>query len=262
MLQFDAETTRLLDMAYRGSDIMRRRRLSFDALAPKPSETILDIGSGSGFLSAELALAVGPGGRVIGIDPSKDMRNSAIQRCKDFDWVSFRDGSVYDLPMETESVDKAVSVQVFEYLDDLPLAVREAARVLRIGGRLVISDIHFDSLIWHTEDRDRMNRMIKAWDGHFAERRVPAILPPIIRDAGCSVDDIRSVTITDHDLRPDGLARMMMTLMESFATQNNLMPRDEAAAWRKEQEELAARGRFFFSITQFAIIARKGDSQA
>lgn len=260
MLQFDAETTRLLDMGYQGADIMRRRRLSFDALSPRPSETILDIGSGNGLLSAELARAVGPNGRVVGVDPSQDMRQSAIQRCGEFDWVSFMDGSVYDLPVETASVDKAVSVQVFEYLDDLPLAISEAARVLRIGGRLVISDIHFDSWIWHSDDQDRMTRMIRCWDEHFVERRVPALLPPIMRDAGCLVEDIRSVTITDHDLRPDGLARMMLTLMESFSTQNGLVPSEEAEAWRMEQEELARQGRFFFSITQFAVVARKLDS--
>jgi ubiquinone/menaquinone biosynthesis C-methylase UbiE len=257
MLKFDAETTRLLDLAYQGADVIKRRRLSFDAVDPKPAETILDIGSGNGLLTAELARAVGPAGRVTGVDPSEDMRKAAIPRCAEFGWVDFRDGSVYDLPVESGSVDKAVSVQVFEYLDDIPLACREAARVLRNGGRLVVSDIHFDSLIWHTADQPRMDRMIAAWDAHFVERRVPALLPQILREAGFEIAEIRPVTITDHDLKPDGLARTMLTLMESYAKQSALVPDNECAAWREEQETLAAQGRFFFSITQFAVIARK-----
>ena len=257
MLNFNAETTRLLEIAYQGADVTRRRRLSFDAVDPQPGETILDIGSGNGMLTAELARAVGSTGKVIGVDPSEEMRKPALERCANYDWVDFRSGVADALPLEDQSVDKAVSVQVFEYLDDIPAAVRDASRVLKKGGRLVISDIHFDSMIWHTEDQPRMDRMVAAWDDHFVERRVPALLPPILRDAGLTVENINSVAINDHVLKPDGLATMMLRLMESYAIQKQLVPEDEARAWRAEQEELASQGRFFFSVTQFAVSARK-----
>ena len=257
MLKFDAETTRLLEIAYQGADVTRRRQLSFDMVDPRPGETILDIGSGNGLLSAEIARAVGPAGRVIGIDPSEEMRKPAKERCREFDWVEFCDGSASALPLEDSSVDKAVSVQVFEYLDDIPAAVKDACRVLKCGGRLVVGDIHFDSLVWFTEDQARMDRMVAAWDDHFVERGVPAILPAIMRDAGLEVEAVESVTICDHVLKPDGLAMMMIRLMESYAIQNRLVPEIEAFEWRAEQEKLASQGRFFFSITHFVVSARK-----
>lgn len=257
MLKFDKETTRLLETVYQGADITRRRQASFDALRPVAGETIVDIGCGNGLLTLELARGVGPNGKVIGVDPSEEMRKPALGRCGDFDWVEITDGTAIRLPLEPCSVDKAVSVQVFEYLDDLPAAVGEAHRVLKPGGRLVIGDIHFDSLVWFSEQADRMNRMLASWDQHFTERGVPALLPPILRDAGFTLEDIQPLTICDYTLKPDGLAIMMMQLMARYATDNGHVPAQDAQAWLDEQYTLAEKGRFFFSLTHFVVSARK-----
>ena len=258
LLQFDEETTRLLEIVYQGSDVTRRRQGSFDALRPVAGETIADIGCGNGLLTVELGRAVGSTGNAIGIDPSQAMRAAAIERCADLEWVQIIDGTADELPLKSASVDKAVSVQVFEYLDNIPGAVAEAHRILKPNGRLVVGDIHFDSLVWFSENPGRMQRMIDAWDNHFSERNVPALLPPLMRRAGFEVEDIRPVTICDHALKPDGLARMMMQLMTRFAIKNGHLPEDETEAWFEEQIALAESGSFFFSITHFVIVARKG----
>ncbi len=257
MLKFDARTARLLDIAYQGADVTRRRQASFDALKPGPGETVLDLGCGNGLLTAELARAVGPTGRVIGVDPSADMRRSASERCKEFDWVEIVEGADSHLPVEDGSIDKVVSVQVFEYLDDIPGAVAQVHKALGPRGRLVIGDIHFDSLIWYSEDPDRMAGMVAAWDHHLVERTVPALLPPILRDAGFDLDAIDPLVICDHQLKPDGLASMMMVLMESYAVSNGHLSQTEARDWADEQRALAAAGRFFFAITHFVVSATK-----
>lgn len=82
VLNFDAEVTRIFNNAYQGADLTRRRQASFDALQPKPGEKIIDIGCGNGLLTVELARAVGPAGRVIGVDPSNDMRSAGEKRCR------------------------------------------------------------------------------------------------------------------------------------------------------------------------------------
>ncbi|MFZ5965113.1 methyltransferase domain-containing protein [Thalassococcus sp. BH17M4-6] len=257
MLQFDAETAALLERAYAGSDVTARRRASFDALRPAGGDTILDIGCGNGLLTREMALAVGDAGRIIGIDPSDQMRDLAVARCADLPWVSIREGVAHDLPVDAGSADKAVSVQVFEYIEDLKEACAAAHRALRPGGRLVVGDMHFDSLAWHSADPDRMARMIAAWDAHFVHRNVPALLPPILRALGFEIEAVTPHTILDTELRPDGLAGMMIILMERFALDKGLMPEDEARAWSAEQKALAQAGAFFFSLTHVVIAARK-----
>ena len=257
MLRFDEETTRLLDIVYQGADITRRRQASFDALRPAAGETIVDIGCGNGLLTLELARAVGSGGKVIGVDPSRDMLGPAKERCRTFDCVEILTGTANSLPIETGTMDKAVSVQVFEYLDDIPGAIAEASRVLKPGGRLVIGDIHLDSLVWFSDEKDRMDRMIASWDQHFTQRDVPAILPSIARDAGFIVEGVAPLTTCDHELKPDGLATMMMQLMARYAVDNSYVPAEEAAAWLAEQKTLAAQGRFFYALTHFVVSARK-----
>lgn len=257
MLKFDAETTRQLDIAYAGADVIKRRRASFDALDPCPGETIVDIGCGNGLLTVELARAVGPQGRIIGIDPSDDMRAAGAEKCAEFDHVTLLEGLADAMPVEDGIADKAVSVQVYEYLPDIPAALAEAHRVLRSGGRLVISDIHFDSWLWHSDDPDRMARMMTSWDAHLTERCVPALLPPLMRAAGFAVDRVDTVTLSDHMLKPDGLAMMMMRLMAAFAVNQGDFSEAEATAWSDEQESLAREGRFFFSLTQFVTSAVK-----
>ena len=257
MLKFDRETAKILDVAYQGADIIRRRRASFDALNPSPGETILDIGCGNGLLTAELARAVGPSGRIVGVDPSKDMLAVGKNRCLDYSCVEFLEGVAGNLPLADEIADKAVSVQVFEYVEDIGAAFGEAMRCLKPAGRFVISDLHFGSLIWFSDEPERMQLVLSIWNEHFASGTVPERLPALIRESGHSVEDVVSITMTDHQLKPDGIAIMMMHLMKQFVVNSAKIESAVAQAWFDEQVRLAEQGRFFFSVSQFVVVARK-----
>ena len=257
MLQFDAATTRILDTAYAGADITCRRRASFDALAAAPGEVIADLGCGNGMLTQELARAVGPSGKVLGVDPSAEMLASATKRCAGLDQVTLLEGTCTALPIADGTVDKVVALQVLEYVEDLETACTEALRILTPGGRLVFSDMHYDLFAWHTNNAKRMASMRASWDLHFVWRDATIHLRNILEALGQEIEDMRTVNFTDHVLKPDGLAMMMMHLMRGYAVSNGHIPQDEADAWFAEQEALAAQGQFFFNMTQVVLIARK-----
>ena len=124
---------------------------------------IVDVGSGPGYLTVELARAVGETGEVIAVDPSADMRMAAASQCNGFANVRILDGTANDLPLPDVCAAGAASLQVFEYLNDIPGALAEIRRVLRPGGRLVIGDWHWDSWIWHSTEPERMAKMMSAW---------------------------------------------------------------------------------------------------
>ena len=257
MLEFDAETTRLLESAYRGSHFVARRRANLEALSPRPGERIADIGCGPGYLSRALAGAVGEKGEIVAVDPSQDMRRAAAGRCADLPTVKVVDGDAFALPLADDSLDGAVSVQVFEYIDDIPRALREVGRVLRPGGRLVVGDMHWDSLVWRSGDPARMARLMTAFDGHLADRCVPETLPFLLRETGFETVAVEPQICLDRTLRGDGLPMMLLHLIPAFARSTGTVGEAEIEAWAAEQRALAQRGDFFFCLTHFVVSARK-----
>ncbi|MEM7463623.1 MAG: methyltransferase domain-containing protein [Pseudomonadota bacterium] len=257
MLEFNAEIAQLLENTYQGRDITRRRHAVLECLEPALGDKIADIGCGNGMLTLELARAVGKKGKVVGIEPSLEMRKLAIERCADFPQVEFLDGVANLLPLEDTSLDKAVSLQVFEYLKNIPGAVAEAHRVLKPGGRLVVGDFEWDTWSWYSADPERMTKMMEAWDRHLVERRVPAILPDILDNNGFVLEQTKALPFHDTKMAPDGLAFLLLHLIESYVINNELVEESVANAWAEEQRELAEKGKFFFSITHFQAIARK-----
>lgn len=125
--------------------LVTRKRLR-EVLAPQPGERILEVGPGTGYYSLEVAEWIAPGGQLEVVDVQREMADHTMRRARERG-VSNVVASVADvrrLPYEDSTFDGAYLVAVLGEVPDQDAALRELARVLRPGGRLVVGELFGD----------------------------------------------------------------------------------------------------------------------
>lgn len=260
MIEFDEKAARAIESTYLTPDVVAQRARVIDILSPKPGERILDVGVGPGLLAYDLARLVGETGRLVGLDRAAAMLTVARTRLATLPQAECVEGDATVLDFPEASFDAAVSTQVHEYVPDIGRALKALHRVLKPGGRALILDTDWRSIVWHSSDGARMERVLGCWDDHLADPHLPATLGPALRRAGFAVARVEVVPILAPHWQPVSYAGNMMRMIHGYVQANGAkhgLDEKEVQAWYDDQLALVERGEFFFSLNRYVFLATR-----
>jgi arsenite methyltransferase len=238
-------------------DVIAQREQFLGALAPRPAERVLDVGSGPGFLAATIGEAVGSSGAVYGVDISEPLLTVAQSHCAHQSWVEFRRADATQLPFPDNEFDAVISTQVLEYVRDVEGALAEIYRVVRSAGRVVIVDTDWGSIVWHSSNRERMNRVLAAWEEHAADSYLPRTIANKLRRVGLRVELQKIIPLFNPAYDPNSYSIRIIDLIVPFVTGRKGITAEEAEAWARELRQSGERGDYFFSLNRYLFVARK-----
>jgi arsenite methyltransferase len=159
-------------------------------------ETVLDLGAGAGTDVLISARRVGPTGRAIGLDMTDEMLALARRNAADAGVTNaeFHKGYIEQIPLADGEVDVVISNCVINLSGDKPAVIREAARVLKPGGRFAVSDVIADP------DMDDATRAdMAAWTGCIAGALTRTEFEQALSDAGLTdIEIMQTHRVHEH----------------------------------------------------------------
>jgi len=174
-----------------------------------------------------------------------------MRRCEAWPSVRVEQGDAAAVGGADARFDLVVSTQVLEYVAEIDRALAGIARVLRPGGRAVLLATDWRSLAWHSNDDDRMDRMLSAWEEHLAHPTLPRTLGKRLEAAGLCNTRVERYSIVERADDRTGYSAMLVGAIGAFAPGRRGVTEADAKAWAEDQAALRESGAFHFSLGQY-----------
>lgn len=240
---------RFLDAGNALPGIRALKPLMLEQLALRRGMHVLELGCGAGDDVRAFARRVGPEGWVAGIDASPPMVAEAARRSVGRNLaVEFSVGDALALAFEDGSFDRVRIERLLMHVDGEPAAVlRESARVLRPGGRVVVFDFDWDALVIEGADRELTRRIVRSYADAIRNGWVGRALPRLLRGAGFA-----DVSVIPHgvSIPYDFFGWLVSSHLDEALAAGLFTPR-ELIAWWDELDRAHAAGDFYAALLGF-----------
>jgi len=243
----DATRARLLERARKSPSEF------FAPLALCPGMNVLDVGCGTGDFLRLLAPLVSPG-TAVGLDLSETMIAEAVGRSKEgLGNVSFRVGSVLELPFEAGKFDRVVATQLLLHVPDPWKALVEIKRVLSPVGRISVTEIDWGTLVVQSTDSELGRRFSDLACRELRNALIARELPGRLRDLG--FDDIVIRPEVEVALNLDAFYKWFVEPSLDHFKRIGAFSEAEADTLLRDLNERARGGHYFSSRTFYTILA-------
>ena len=177
--------TQFMDTSHAQQTARSYKQQIMEQLALQEGATILDVGCGTGQDTQDLAQAVGPSGRVVGIDSSATMLEAARARAAHLQRpVEYVLADATQLPFADASFDACQASRVFGHLREPDRALAEMVRVARPEARIVVADGDMDLVIVDIPDRALLRKIIHAACDQMEQGWIGRQMPRLFQQAG------------------------------------------------------------------------------
>jgi len=224
----------------------------------KPGNRVLDVGSGPGHTTFELARRVSPGGKVTGVDINAEFVARSKARSHEHAVnIEFVQAAFPPLPFPASSFDRVFCKNVLEYVDSAVDTVAEMARVAAPGAIVAATDSDWDMIALDIGEngRELSDRVLAAAKSiAIKEPRIGRRLRGIFLGAG--LGDVRAEIIAGADLAGRSLP-MLKASFARYARDSGQVSAEDVARWVQMVEAAIAHGRFLFVLPQFVVRGMK-----
>ena len=251
--QFNQDGARRIEAVYLTPDVVAQRQQVLQTLDPQQGERALDIGCGPGLTSQALGEAVGASGHVLAVDLAEPMLDLARQRCQSLEQVQFQNLDVTHLPLPDGSLDIALATQVYEYVPAVASALKELARVLRPGGRVLLVDTDWESAVWASRDDQRMRHVLETWNEHIPWPQLPRSLVQILQQAGFQDVQVEVMPLLNTRFDLHTYSAGMLDVIGAFVTGRNGLSAQEVMDWQADVRSMDAHSGYFFSLNRYVF---------
>jgi ubiquinone/menaquinone biosynthesis C-methylase UbiE len=246
---------RFLDEAAMQESFQAYKRRTFELLDVRLGQRLLEVGCGTGDDARGLCRLVGRNGKVVAIDNSKAMINEAARRAEGrFQSLQLNVADAMQLQFPDASFDACRADRSFMHIPDPAQALREMVRVTRPGGRVLVYEVDFETLVIDAPDHDLARRIVNAWCDSFPNGWLGRHMPALFRECGLADPLVVPATLM---LTYNLAASLIGAETVARAQSAGKISADEGRTWLKFLEEAHYTGRFFSSLLGYIVWAKK-----
>jgi ubiquinone/menaquinone biosynthesis C-methylase UbiE len=230
----------------------KMRRSCLDAAGIAEGMSVIEVGCGTGVIARDVARVVGPSGRLAAVDPSERLLDYARKRPPmagepPIEWVA---GYADSLPFPAHTFDVGLAVTLISHLRNQHAALAELRRVTKVGGKVMLFDQDYQTLVFEHSDRHLTRRiLLHGADYNIVDGWCGRKLPGLLAEVG-----LHHVTCWPFVYSERDASSYLITIAERFAKlarRHGVIDREEHKTWIGELHARATEGTFYASLNYY-----------
>lgn len=254
---YDHELSKKQGEFARCSDMVAQRLRMHAILDLQPGDQVLEIGSGNGIMAREMAAAVGAAGCVTGADISGTMVAMARAHCAQLPNAYFVEADAASLPFPDGSFDVITITQCLCLVSDIDAAAAEIYRVLRPGGRAVILETDWDTLIWNSTNPILMDKIMGIYKGVYVDARLPRRLGRILKSAGLEITGHDHIAMLNWRFEPETFSGHQIGFVKELMAPRDDLTAAELSNWEQSIKAKSDADEYFFNLNRYIFCCKK-----